>query len=190
MSKDAFKFTRLGILIGLGAALYIAGTRPELQVYFELDYLRSLADDAGLAGMATFVGIFAGGYLMQIPGLVFVVAALLGWGPVNGGILAFFGSTLASALSFGTVRTVGGSPLADVENKWVRKLLSKLDDHPVRTVFLLRTFFYMNPVMNLPLVLSGVKFRDYFIGSVFGFVIPLAVVIAALDTVMAWLSLG
>lgn len=190
MSKDSFKYTRLGILIGLGAALYIAGSRPELQVYFELDYLRSLADEAGLAGMATFVGIFAGGYLMQIPGLLFVVAALVGWGPLTGGILAFLGSVLASALSFAAVRTVGGSPLAEVENKWVRKLLSKLDDHPARTVFVLRTFFYMNPVMNLPLVLSGVKFRDYFIGSTLGFIIPLGVIIFALDTVMAWLNLA
>jgi uncharacterized membrane protein YdjX (TVP38/TMEM64 family) len=190
MSKDVLKYWRLAALVGVGAALYFAGTHPELQPYFELDYLRSLADQAGMAGMATFVGVFVAGYLMQIPGMIFVVAALLGWGPIAGGLIAFVGALLASVANFWAVRAVGGSLLSEVENDWVKKMLGKLDDHPVRTVVVLRTFFFMNPVMHLPLVLSGVPFRPYIIGSLVGLIAPIAVISLSLDTVMAWLNLG
>lgn len=190
LRSNASKYWRRAALVGVGAGLYLAGTHPELQAYFELDYLRSLADDAGFAGMATFVGIFVAGYLMQIPGMIFVAAALLGWGPITGGIISFVGAILASTANFWAVRAVGGSLLKEVENDWVRKGLDKLDDSPVRTVVVLRSIFFMNPVMHLPLVLSGVRFRPYFAGTLVGLVLPIVVISFSLDWVIAWLGLA
>lgn len=184
MSDKARKYARLAALIALIAALWVAGSRPQVRAFFEIEHLRQLTAESGVVGMAAFVGIFAGGYLLQVPAMVFVVTALVGWGPLLGGLLAFAGSLIAACINFFALRSVGGTPLADVEHRWVRKLLSQLDDHPIRTVFLLRTLLYLNPVMNLPLVLSGVRFRDYLIGSALGFVVPLTVIILALDTVM------
>lgn len=190
MSNVALKYWRLAALVGLGVGLYLAGTHPELQVYFELDYLRALANEAGIAGMASFLGIFVVGYLMQIPGLIFVVAALLGWGPITGGLIGFIGAIIASTANFWTVRAIGGSLLSKVENRWVKKALDKLDEHPVRMVIVLRTIFFMSPVMHLPLVLSGVPFRAYLLGTLIGLVLPVVIIAFSLDWVMAWMGLN
>ena len=189
MSDKTRKYLRLGALVALIGGLYLAGNHSALAPYFEVDYLRSLTTEAGAAGMATFVALFCAGYLMQIPGMIFVVLALVGWGPWGGGILALGASILATILSFGMVRSVGGSPLEDVENRWARKLLDQIDERPVRTTFVLRVVFYMNPLINVPLVLSGIRFRDYLVGSALGFILPLGVVMAGLDFVLRWLNL-
>ena len=184
MSARTQKYVRLGALAALIGVLIAVGTRPGVQAYFELEHLRSITSDAGVLGVFAFVGICTAGYLMRVPGVVFVLAAILGWGSIAGSLVAFVGLTVAISVSFWTMRSVGGSPIADIDTDWVRKILGQLDDHPVRTVALLRLVFFVNPIVNLSLVLTDVRFRDYFVGSVVGFIVPLAAITLATDTVM------
>ena len=57
----------------------------------------------------------------------------------------------------------------------MRRVLSHLDERPIRSVFLLRTVFIMAPGVNYGLAITKVKFRDYLIGSAFGLIVPIAV---------------
>ena len=73
------------------------------------------------------------------------------------------------------VRAIGGQPLAVVEAAWLRRLLSKLDQRPFATVFLLRTILMAAPAVNYSLALSSLRFPLYFAGSAAGLAVPLVV---------------
>lgn len=190
MSPRLTKILRLLVLAVLIVGLFALGTHPGVQWYFDLERLRGITSEAGFLGMVTFVGLTTAGYLMQLPGIIFVVAALLGWGTLVGSIMSFVGLTAATSASFWMIRSVGGSPVSDIENGWVRKMLTQLDDHPVRTVTVLRVVFFVNPLINAPLVLTDLRYRDYLLGSMIGFVIPLTVIALGTDTVMTYLVSG
>jgi uncharacterized membrane protein YdjX (TVP38/TMEM64 family) len=54
----------------------------------------------------------------------------------------------------------------------VRRILAQLDDHPIRTVILLRLILSMSPQVNYALALSSVRPRDFFVGSAVGLFAP------------------
>jgi hypothetical protein len=55
-----------------------------------------------------------------------------------------------------------------------RRILSHLDGHPVRTIFLLRLLLWMAPQLNYALALSNVRFRSYLLGTALGLLAPIA----------------
>lgn len=187
VSDRTKKVLRLLALAALIGSLFYIGTRPGIRGYFEIEYLRSVTAEAGWVGIATFLVLWVAAYLMQIPGVVFAIAAILGWGSLVGAIIGYVGLTASTAAAFWMIRLVGGSPVADLENEWARKILSQLEDHPIRTVALLRTVFVVNPVVNVSLVLTDISFRDYLLGSLIGFVPPLFLLALGTETAMYYL---
>ena len=63
--------------------------------------------------------------------------------------------------------------MRELEGKWPRRLLAGLDAHPVKSVALLRVLLQTLPALNYTLALSGLKFRNYLIGTLIG--LPLAI---------------
>lgn len=188
MSRRTVQLLRLAALAALIGALFVAGTRPSVQGYFELDYLRQITSRAGLVGVVIFLGLWAVSYLMQVPAIVFIVAALLGWGSLVGSAIAFTGLIFTTSVSFWTFRFVGGSPLAELDGDWTRSMFEQLDDRPIRTVAILRLVFLVNPLVNLSLVLTDIRYRDYLAGSMIGIVVPLAIIALATDTIIHYVA--
>jgi uncharacterized membrane protein YdjX (TVP38/TMEM64 family) len=181
---------RLGLLAVLLVGTYVVAWATGIQDHLTLEGVRDTVEAWGFWGWLGYLGLFAGGELIHIPGLVFVAAGILVYGQVVGGVLSFAGSIVSISVSFLVVRGVGGKPLTQLRWRFARRILAQLDDHPIRTVFLLRLFFFMAPPLNYALALSGVKFRDYFVGSVLGLIAPIAGVVLAFDWVIAVLLTG
>jgi uncharacterized membrane protein YdjX (TVP38/TMEM64 family) len=176
---------RLGAL-----ALFIIGTYAIVWAtgadkYFTLEEVRRLVEECGTLGWLGYLGLFAAGELIHIPGLVFVAAGILAFGKGLGGILGFAGSIFSVSVSFVVVRAVGGKPLTQMPWEFARKIMAGLEERPIRTVIVLRLIFFMAPLLNYALALSGVKFRDYFIGSLLGLIAPITVVVFLFDWVIA-----
>lgn len=182
MSARTVTSLRIAAVVALLCGLVILGTRPTVRAYAEISYLRELTAGAGLEGVLAFLSVWVVAYLMQIPGVVFVVAALVCWGTWVGGLVAFVGMTVSTSVNFWALRGVGGSPVSQLEYDFARRMLEKLDAHPIRTVVLLRLFFLVNPLVNLSLVLTDVRFRHYVVGSMVGFLVPLGVIMLAAET--------
>jgi uncharacterized membrane protein YdjX (TVP38/TMEM64 family) len=139
---------------------------------------------AGTAGVALYVIAFCLGELLHVPGLVFVAAGVLAYGPALGGPLAFLGAVASVSVSFWVGRAIGGRPLGELRNRWVRRALAQLDAHPVATIAMLRLVMILSPPLNYALALSQVSFAHYFLGSVLGLVAPLALAVALFDHLM------
>jgi uncharacterized membrane protein YdjX (TVP38/TMEM64 family) len=164
---------RLAILAATVVALVFVRYGTDFGASISTARVRELVQNAGLAGVAIFFVAFAVGELLHVPGLVFVAAAVLSWGRAAGGVIAYAGAIGSVSLSFVVVRAIGGQPLAELKWRWARALLARLEQRPVVTVALLRTFMLLAPALNYALALSRVRYRDYLLGSAIGLTLPL-----------------
>ena len=128
---------------------------------------------------------------MNIPGFLFIVVAVLVYGFTIGVPLAYLGGFLSVLTHFTVVRMIGGSPLKEIKQPFIKKMLMKLEQSPIRTVVILRILFFISPPVNYALALSHLKIIDFIIGTVIGMIFPLSMLMVLLylaqDTVMAWL---
>jgi uncharacterized membrane protein YdjX (TVP38/TMEM64 family) len=159
----------------------------------DVETIRRFMDSAGPLGFVGFVVAFAVGELVHIPGVVFVGAASVAYGNVLGALAAYLGALASVSTSFFVVRTIGGQPLGEVKRPFVRKILARLDERPLATIAILRLIFWMAPALNYALAMSKVRFRDYFLGSALGLLLPIPLVAIFFDwltsvDLAAWLA--
>ena len=181
-------WTRVGLLAAFLGGTYLVAWATDAHEFFTLDRVRHLVEICGVWGALAFLGIFCVGELIHIPGMLFVAAGILAFGKLVGGPLSFIGAILSVTVSFVVVRAVGGKPLTQLPWAFARKVMARLEDHPIRTVFILRLLFFMAPPLNYALALSGVKFRDYVIGSALGLIAPMIVMVLLFDWVITWIT--
>ena len=136
-----------------------------------------VCDAAGwhpLVGSILFILLFAIGNTLYIPGWLFLVGAILAVGKWYAGPLAFLGGIGSSVLSYFLVGLVGKDALRVLEKqKYAKAFFQQLDEKPIKTIILLRFIFQTAPFLNYALILSKVRFRDFWWGTFFGLPIPI-----------------
>ncbi len=176
--RKAPVWVRLLGLAVLVVALVVIGRLTGLSAYLEdPERLQAQVQDAGAWGVLILIAAFTVGLFIQVPGIVFATAAIFCYGRLWGGLLAYFGAVFAVSAVFVCVRSVGGQALAEIEKPWVKKILSQIDTHPLRTVTLLRLVFWSSPQLNYALALSKVSFRNHLLGTMIG-LIPIKIAVA------------
>lgn len=165
---------RLAGVVLLAGGLLLAGWLLGAEQRFDLDALRATVQGAGPLGPLVFTGVFCLGELLHVPGLVFVGAALVVWGPLRGAGIAFLGALCSVSCTFLLVRAVGGQPAAALRWGWARRALAHLERRPVLTVAALRAVLILSPPLNYALALTPLRFRDHLLGSALGLILPIA----------------
>jgi len=164
----------IGVCLFLGVLL-TAFEFSGLRGHFNLSSIRQHILQHPVGGLVLFVLLFSLGNLIQIPGWVFLAAAVLALGRLWGGVVTYVAAVTSCAFTFVTIRALGGDALRMLRNRVAVRLLRKLDDHPIASVSLLRLLFQTMPALNCALALSGVSFRAFLIGTLVGLPIPIAV---------------
>lgn len=141
---------------------------------FTLAFIRDCILHHQIGGLALFVALFSLGNLIQIPGWIFLAAAVLTLGRTWGGVVTYVAALISCASTFVVIRAVGGDALRLIENRTTTRLLGRLDAHPVSSVAVLRTLFQTAPALNYVLAMSGIPFRTYMAGTVIGLPLPIA----------------
>lgn len=172
---------RLVGLAVLTVALLAIGHFTGLTEHLSRDNLRALMESLGVWGVLLFVVLFAVGEFMHVPGIVFVLAALLAYGRVAGAIAAYAGALVSVSFAFVVVRRVGGQALAEVRRAWIARVLAMLDRRPILTVAVLRIVFFLAPALNYGLAMTRIRFRDFFVGSALGLLPPVITIAIAFE---------
>ncbi|MBK7326755.1 MAG: VTT domain-containing protein [Propionivibrio sp.] len=144
-----------------------------LRDHFSLTFLQQQIAENRVSGLLVFVLLFSLGNLIQIPGWVFLAAAVLTLGRIWGGLATYVAASISCALTFFTIRLVGGDALRQLKSKTAVRILGQLDARPIRSVVLLRVLFQTVPALNYALALSGIRFRQYFTGTLLGLPLPI-----------------
>ena len=188
--KAVGQYRRLILVVLFLALLLGAFELSGLRGHFSLAYLHGQLADNPAGGLAVFVLVFALGNLVQIPGWIFLAAAVLALGKIWGGIATYLAAIISCSVTFFSIRLVGGDALRKLDGKLAARLLGRLDAHPVASVVLLRTLFQTIPALNYTLALSGMRFRDYLAGTLLGLPLPIAAYCVFFDFLAAQLHLG
>jgi hypothetical protein len=128
----------VGLFLGILLAIFeFSGLRG----HFNLSSIRQQILQHRIGGLVLFVLLFSLGNLIQIPGWVFLAAAVLALGRLWGGVVTYVAAVTSCAFTFVTIRALGGDALRMLRNRVAIRLLRKLDDHPIASVALLRLLF-------------------------------------------------
>ena len=172
-------------LLLLFAVFELSGFRS----HFTLVYLQQAIRAHLVGGLLIFILGFTLGNLIQIPGWIFLAAAVLALGELWGGIATYIAACVSCVVTFLTIRMLGGNALRKLESPLAVKLLGRLDAHPVKSILLLRMLFQTLPALNYSLAMSGVRFRAYLIGTLLGLPLPIALYCIFFDSLAKALKL-
>lgn len=165
---------RLLAVVLFFAILFAVAESSGLREHFSLGYLRGQLEAHLVTGLAVYALLFALGNLIQIPGWLFLAAAVLALGRTWGGIATYGAASMSCCVTYFTVRFLGGDALRRLESPLARRLLARLDAHPLSSIILLRLVFQTLPALNVALALSGIGFRRYLVGTLLGLPLPIA----------------
>ena len=184
--KKYYRLLAVILFLGLLFAVFeVSG----LRAHFNLEFLRHLIVEHELEGLLIFILLFSLGNLIQIPGWIFLAAAVLALGRTNGGIATYVAAIVTCVMTFLVIRFVGGDALRQLENQTVARILRHLDAHPIRSIVYARTLFQTAPPLNYALAMSGIKFREYLVGTLLGLPLPIFLYCVFFDYLEQWLKL-
>jgi uncharacterized membrane protein YdjX (TVP38/TMEM64 family) len=171
-NKDTIQKRRPTWLYPIAAlvAVYFLAKSTGLLDNVNPEYLRTEISRWGAYGVVLYFVLFSLGQLVYLPGIIFVATAALAYGQWLGFLYALIGASLAASLSFFVVRFLGGTPLASTSTPWVNKLMGRIHIRPFSSVLVMRTLFASAPWLNYMLAMSAIRYRDYILGSVLGFI--------------------
>ncbi len=175
--KNKFYFTKkqwqvINILIFIG--LFVSAViLVDLRSNFNLVYLRQVIEQNGVIGLLFFIALFVIGNFIQIPGMVFLAAAVVTLGKTAGGLVTYGAAVTSCVVVFLIIRAIGGDALRQLETKWANKVFHQLDNSPVRSTFILRTVFQTFTVLSYAFALSGIKFKHHLIGTILALPLPI-----------------
>jgi len=184
------KYGRLALVMAVLGGLFLTFQLTGLREQFSLPFLRELLQENRVTGLLIFVAVFALGNLIQLPGWLFLAAAVLALGPLWGGVATYLAALLSCLITFLVVRMLGGDALQQIDRPLARKILARLHRQPVRSVTLLRLLFQTVPALNYTLALSGVRLRHYMIGTAVGLPLPLVLYCLFFDRIAVFMGIS
>jgi uncharacterized membrane protein YdjX (TVP38/TMEM64 family) len=171
MSRPYQRLLAVALLLGILIAVFeLSG----LRAHFSVAYLRQTLLDNRVGGLLLFTLVFALGNLVQIPGWIFLAAAVLALGRTWGGLATYVAASISCMFSFVLIRQVGGDALRQLDNRLATRILARMDQRPIASIVLTRMLFQTLPALNYALAMSGVRFRAYLIGTLLGLPLPIA----------------
>lgn len=183
------KYQRLLAVFLFLALLFAAFELSGLRAHFNLEFLHRQIDQHLVGGLLIFLVLFVSGNLVQIPGWIFLAAAVLALGRSAGGFATYAAAIVSCAATFLLVRLVGGDALRQLDNRFIARALRQLDARPIRSVLLARVLFQTAPPLNYALAMSGIRFRQYLAGTLLGLPLPIFLYCVFFDYLELWLKL-
>jgi uncharacterized membrane protein YdjX (TVP38/TMEM64 family) len=166
------KHSRLKFLLFIlliAAALYLVKFSP-YSGKFTIDSIRGFVDVFGFAGWIVFIAIYGIAAALMVPVTLMTFIGAVLFGPTEGLFLNIAGFSLGASLAFFVARRLGRDFVKSIFGKH-KKLQKMVERHGFSGLFFLR-IFPLEPfgIVNYVCGLSSIKFADYFLATLLGFV--------------------
>ena len=182
------RHVRLASVLAFLAVLWVAVHFSGIGQHFTTQFVHDVFVSHPVIGLLVFVLLFSVGNLIQVPGWVFLAAAVLTLGQFWGAMATYLAASTACWVTFVLIRLLGGNALRSFEGPLAQRLFARLDTHPVQSMALLRLLFQTAPALNYALAMSGVGLRSYLIGTLLGLPLPIALYALFFQTLARWMN--
>ncbi len=178
---------RFGLAIGVLVALFAAWQNGAF-AWVTHENIRRLLAESGMWGPVLYVVAFSLLEPFGVPGAGFVLPASLAW-PTDFAIaMSVLGATGAGMTSYWLARGVIGDAFEQRLPPRLRAFTATAREHPLRTVIAVRVLFGLAAPAHWALAFSGVRFSALVIGSLVGFVPPMALFVVFGRAAIEWLE--
>ncbi|SHF47661.1 Uncharacterized membrane protein YdjX, TVP38/TMEM64 family, SNARE-associated domain [Desulfacinum infernum DSM 9756] len=156
--------------------LFIAGAvygvrHTALGDYLDPASLERVLTEAGLWAPIFFVGIYAVGVCLFVPGTVLTGLGAVIFGPYWGFVYVWVGAMLGAAAAFWIARTLGRDFAASLIGDRLRRYDEAIERNGFATVLYLRLIYFPFTPLNFGLGLTKIRFVDYLAGTGIGILV-------------------
>ncbi|GMT42859.1 MAG: TVP38/TMEM64 family protein [bacterium] len=164
---------KLVLFLVVFIAVVVAVRGAGLDEYLSTQRLGALLGSMGVWAPVVFVLIYAAAMMLGLPGTVFTVVGGLAFGKWYGTILNVVGATIGASGAFWVARLIVKESLSKKlkGQKWFDKFDTGLKENGISYMLFVRLvpLFPFNG-LNFGSGITGVSFRDYFIGTAIGII--------------------
>ncbi|MEE8423805.1 MAG: TVP38/TMEM64 family protein [Thermodesulfobacteriota bacterium] len=137
---------------------------------FSITVLQDFIASSGIWGPIVFIGIYALGVCLFIPGTILTATGAVLFGTLYGFIYNEIGAMIGASISFFIGRYLGRDFVASLIGDRLKKYDDKVEKHGFTTVLYLRLVFFPFVPMNFGMGLTKVRFTDFFWGTLCGII--------------------
>ncbi len=187
-ASRALRTAKLGLVMGVLAALVAAWRLGLLDILAEPARLRTWIVDQGAYGQLAFVLAFTLLQPFGLPGTVFLLVAPLLWPWHEAYALCMVGTMAASVVGFSFARFVARDFVERRVPARLRGYEEALARRAFVTVVMLRFVLWMPPALHAFFGVSRVSFATHFWGSLVGYALPLLGMAYFGEDLFTWLA--
>ena len=142
-----------------------------LKSYLTAEKLSGLKASLGWWGPLAFVGLYAAGICIFVPGTLLTGLGGALFGPYLGTVVNLMGAMIGACAAFLIGRTLGREYAASLIGDKLKKYDDAIERNGFATVLYLRLVYFPFTPMNFGMGLTKVRFRDYFFGTGLGIMV-------------------
>lgn len=172
-TKKPFYQTTLYRVLVFFIMMFILAEVTGIRENLNPTYIKNLFEKNLYLSIFIYALLFIIGNFLHIPGGVFLVGIILALGKLQGGVITYFVAVLSCMVSYFVIGYFAKGSLNKIDHKIINKFIGQIDEHPIRTVFILRFIMQSGPILNYTLATTKVSTKNYFIGTVLGLPIPI-----------------
>lgn len=162
---------KAGVLLAFVVlAVYLVRLTP-IKAYLTAEELGRLMDRAGLWAPLLFMGVYAVGVCLFLPGTLLTGLGAAVFGPYWGFLYVWIGAMLGASVAFVVGRTLGREFAASLIGDRLKKYDDAIERNGFATVLYLRLVYFPFTPLNFGMGLTKVRFRDYFFGTGLGIIV-------------------
>ena len=168
-SKKKSMIKAIIFLVFILIAVAVFRFSPASEV-FSITVLQDFIASSGIWGPIVFIGIYALGVCIFIPGTILTATGAVLFGTLYGFIYNEIGAMIGASISFFIGRYLGRDFVASMIGDRLKKYDEKIEKHGFATVLYLRLVFFPFVPMNFGMGLTKVRFTDFFWGTLCGII--------------------
>ena len=167
-NRATVKIFLLGVFI-LAAVALIRLT--PVMTYLSPESLGALLEKAGFWAPLAFIGVYAAGVCLFVPGSLLTGLGAAIFGPYWGFLWVWIGAMIGAGAAFFIGRTLGREFVASLVGGKLQKYDDAIERNGFATVLYLRLVYFPFTPMNFGMGLTKVRFRDYLSGTGLGIIV-------------------
>lgn len=142
-----------------------------LREYFTPERLGLFLETAGPWAPAMYIGAYAAGVCLFMPGTLLTAVGAAIFGPYFGFLYVWVGAMIGASIAFFIGRYLGRDFAATLIGDKLGKYDEAIERNGFATVLYLRLVYFPFTPMNFGMGLTRVRFLDYFFGTALGIIV-------------------